>query len=128
MEVKIFPTIPHEWVNRRGKSYETQFIYLGFSRYDTHQKVISKFTTDTDRITYSETPCTNTVFSRGYYTEHATVTVYSRSLLCPATATDRFNLTNDNRTFRGKNGCFNNHGYNAVDCEVECFFFLSGLV
>jgi hypothetical protein len=79
MEVKIFPTIPHEWVNRRGKSYETQFIYLGFSRYDTHQKVISKFTTDTDHITYSETPCTNTVFSRGYYTEHATVTVYSES-------------------------------------------------
>ena len=79
MEVKIVPTIPREWAKRRGKTYETQFIYLGFSRYDTHRKVVSKFTTDEDRIMYSEAPCTNTVFSRGYYTEHATVTVYSEA-------------------------------------------------
>ena len=80
MEVQILERVPDIWAKKGGVSYETLFLYLGFSRYDTAKKVLSKFTTDADKIYYSERPCTTTnVFSRSYYAEMTTVTVYSES-------------------------------------------------
>jgi hypothetical protein len=79
MEIQILSTIPEEWAKKGGVTYETRFIYLGFSRYDTVRKVLAKFTSDTDHIHYSESECTVNVFSRGYHAEFARVTVYSES-------------------------------------------------
>ena len=63
------------------REYETRFIYVGFRfRYDTHTKMLSSIETHSDEsITYTETPCDCDVFSRGYSTENAKVTVYSDS-------------------------------------------------
>ena len=75
MEVTIQKTMPAGWT--RGASYETRFIYVGFSRYDTTKKVLSKFAYDNYRIIYSEMQSKSPSLSRGYYTEHATVTLFS---------------------------------------------------
>jgi hypothetical protein len=79
MEIQIRTTAPEECAKKAGKTYETQFIYIGFSRYDTVKKTLSKFTSETDSIRYSETPCTMNVFSRGYHVENARVTIYSEA-------------------------------------------------
>jgi hypothetical protein len=72
-------TIPDEWKNSKGKSYDTRFLYTGFSRYDVEKKMLSQIKVIDGRIVYVETPCDQTVFSRSYTTEHARVTVYSES-------------------------------------------------
>lgn len=79
MEIRILTAVPEEWAKKTGKTYETQFIYLGFSRYDTVRKVLSKFTSGNNCVRYSETPCPTTTFSRGYHAEFARVTIYSES-------------------------------------------------
>jgi len=78
MNIQISQTKP---TNRPIREYETQILYVGLKyRYDTHTKRLSSLERHTDgTITYSETPATTQVFSRGYSTETVRVIVYSDS-------------------------------------------------
>ncbi len=79
MEIAIRTTLPPEWSSKSGKSYDTKFVYVGFSRYDTEKKVLSKIVKRSNgTLHYTEGPC-GTTFSRGYHTELARVTLYSES-------------------------------------------------
>ena len=64
------------------ETYETRFLYLGFSRYNTEKKTLEQFHRQPDgRIVFRSTPLVLGVASRCYHTEHARVTVYSKSPL-----------------------------------------------
>jgi hypothetical protein len=70
--------VPKEFQEQKGSTYETRYIYTGFSRYDTEKKTIGRFVEKPNgRLMYYELPCTDTVFSRAYHTELVRVTVYS---------------------------------------------------
>ncbi len=71
-------TLPSEWVNRKPvERYETQFLYVGLSRYDTVKKTLSNFNrTEDGKVVYTETPYSGNL-ARCYVSEYATVSVYS---------------------------------------------------
>ena len=72
---------PKEWVGKKPiETYETRFLYTGFSRYNTEKKTLSQIVrTPTGTVRYTESPCDASVFSRGYATELARIVVYSAS-------------------------------------------------
>ena len=59
--------------------YETTYIYVGFRRYDTALKKLQTIARVDGKYTFSETDYTPNVLSRGYHTELARVTEYSKS-------------------------------------------------
>ena len=62
------------------ETYETRFLYLGVSRYNTEKKTLEQFQRQADgRILFRTTPLPLGVVSRCYHAEHARVTVYSKS-------------------------------------------------
>ena len=64
------------------ETYETRFLYLGFSRYNTEKKTLEQFRRGSDgEITFRSTPLALGVASRCYHTEYARVSVYSTSPL-----------------------------------------------
>lgn len=72
--------VPPAYQQQGGVTYETRYIYTGFSRYDTEKKISTRIVEQPNgRWILYETPCEDTVFSRGYYTELVRVTVYSQS-------------------------------------------------
>jgi hypothetical protein len=79
MEVRLLDAVPPEWTSKKPiDSYETRFLYIGFSRYDTTKQVLTKFIRNaTGTINMSEASHTETFFARCYHTENARVTVYS---------------------------------------------------
>jgi hypothetical protein len=81
MEIKMTSFIPKDWVGKKPmESYETRFLYTGFSRYNTEKKMLSQIVrTPTGTITYSESVCEANVFPRAYASELARVSVYSVS-------------------------------------------------
>jgi hypothetical protein len=70
--------LPSEWVTKKPiEKYETQFFYVGLSRYDTTKKTLSNIVRMPDGTTlYTETPYEGNL-ARCYVTEYATITVYS---------------------------------------------------
>ena len=70
--------LPAEWVAKKPiERYETQFLYVGLSRYDKVKKVLSSIVRSPDGKTlYTETPYDGNL-ARCYITEFATVTIYS---------------------------------------------------
>jgi hypothetical protein len=70
--------LPTEWVTKKPiEKYETQFFYIGLSRYDTVKKTLSSIVRTLDGKTlYTETPYEGNL-ARCYISEFATVTVYS---------------------------------------------------
>lgn len=79
------------------ETYETRFIYIGHSRYDTEKKRLSRFERNAQgHMVYTETPSPSFVFSRGYHTEHVRVLVYSHS---PRVWTEELSPT-ESETFR----------------------------
>lgn len=80
MEVQLLDHVPHKYKSIRPlRTYETQIIATGMSRYDVHANMISSFRQQGDRILYTEVPYTGTILSRGYATELVRVSVYSDS-------------------------------------------------
>jgi len=81
MNVRMTTSLPSEWATARPlETYETQFLAVGLSRYDTAKKMLSTIVrTPTGAITYTETPHTVGSLARCYAVEFVTVTVYSRS-------------------------------------------------
>jgi hypothetical protein len=79
MEVQMLPALPAQWTSKKPiDSYETRFLYIGFSRYDTTKQVLTKFIrNENGTINMSEAPHTETFFARCYHTENARVNVYS---------------------------------------------------
>ena len=79
MEVRLLDAVPPEWISKKPiDSYETRFLYIGFSRYDTTKQVLTKFIrNENGTINMSEASHTETFFARCYHTENARVTVYS---------------------------------------------------
>jgi len=80
MEVQLTRKVPAEWETKKPlEQYETQFLYVGLSRYDTVKKTLSSILREQDGKTiYKESPYTGNL-ARCYVTEFATVTVYSNS-------------------------------------------------
>lgn len=73
--------LPAEWVTKKPiEKYETQFLYVGLSRYDTVKKRLSSIVrTKEGKTLYKETPYEEGSLARCYISEFATVTVYSES-------------------------------------------------
>lgn len=81
MHVEILSDIPAEWQSKKPlESYDTQFLYVGFSRYNTVKQTLSKFFRDkTGAFVYTEMPQAESCLARCYSSEYAHVTVYSTS-------------------------------------------------
>ena len=81
MEIALSSLLPKQWVGAKPiESYETQFLYTGFSRYNTAKKSLSQIVRKEDgTIWYSDAPCDATVFPRAYATESVRITIYSVS-------------------------------------------------
>lgn len=78
MEIKLLPNLPYNY-SKPIKTYETRFIYVGFSKYDAERRTLSKMTEKDGKIyltEYSEVP---NVFPRAYHTELVRINVYSES-------------------------------------------------
>lgn len=73
--------IPTEWANKKPiEKYETQFLLVGLSRYDTTKKTLSNIVRNSDGKTiYTEKPYGDKSVAKCYVSEFATVTVYSHS-------------------------------------------------
>jgi hypothetical protein len=79
MEVEILTEIPPEWKSKQGTTYETRYLYTGFSRYDIERLVFSKIEKRGDQFFYHEVEMAEDCFPRSYHIEHVRVTVYSTS-------------------------------------------------
>lgn len=72
--------LPSEWATKKPlEKYETQFFYVGLSRYDTVKKMLSSIIRSPKKTTYIETPYEEGQLARCYVSEFATITVYSHS-------------------------------------------------
>ena len=78
MLIHQIQTLPSN-VKKPIKTYETKYMYTGFSRYDTYKKVLSKMIEKEGKIYLEESPCDIQVFSRTYHTELVKVSIYQES-------------------------------------------------
>ena len=78
MQVRMMSRLPSEWATKKPiEKYETQFLYVGLSRYDTVKKTLSNIVRTPDcKVLYTETPYEGSL-ARCYITEFVTVSVYS---------------------------------------------------
>lgn len=79
MEVDILLQVPEEWKKKQGKTYETKYLYTGFSRYDVERHMYSRIQHKDGKFWYSEIPSSDECFPKCYHVEHVRVTVYSES-------------------------------------------------
>lgn len=81
MEVQLLDTVPQEWISKKPiETYETRFLYIGFSRYDTTKQTLTKFVKQDDgTVLVTDASHKEAFFARCYHTEHARVTIYSLS-------------------------------------------------
>ena len=80
MNILITDGIPNEYQKRKPiKTYETTFLYIGLSRYNTETKMLSNFELKNDKIIYKEFPYDGSVFSRSYTAEPVRMILYSES-------------------------------------------------
>lgn len=81
MHVLMTTSLPSEWTTAVPlETYETTFLAIGFSRYDTVKKTLSSFVDEPGGlITYTETPHDVGSLAKCYVCEYATVTIYSVS-------------------------------------------------
>jgi len=80
MKIAILETIPAKYVNQKGTTYETRYLYTGFGRYNEYEKKLEVLQVNTDG-TYSffSRPHEAEVFSRVYHVEPVTLTLYAAS-------------------------------------------------
>lgn len=81
MKIRIINGIPDEYAKSKPiKTYETQYVYTGFRRYDVNRHVLEEFKETRNGITMTQTPMKpDVVLSRAYATETIQVTLYSES-------------------------------------------------
>ena len=76
MEVKQLSTLPPN-LTSSPKTYETRYLYTGFSKYDTEQnKVICMERLPNGNFMIHEAEYKPHAISRVYHTEHVRVTIY----------------------------------------------------
>jgi hypothetical protein len=80
MEIQTASRLPKEWATKKPiERYETQYLYVGLSRYNTVKKTLSSiFRTAEGKTIYTETPYEGSL-ARCYVTEYVTISVYSHS-------------------------------------------------
>ena len=61
------------------KTYETRYLYTGFSRYNVETKIISTITIKNNKLFYKEAKFEGTTFSRVYSTEQVQINIYSEN-------------------------------------------------
>jgi hypothetical protein len=80
MMVEIYEKEPPEISGKKPiQTYETQYVYTGFRRYDVKRKMMMEFVETVKGLVLKEIPMEMDVFSRGYSVEKAIVYVYSES-------------------------------------------------
>jgi len=80
MRIEILTEVPPEFAKVKPlRTYETQYIYTGFRRYDVERSVLMEFVETTEGTILKEAPHDPGVFSRGYSAEVAVVSVYSET-------------------------------------------------
>lgn len=80
MNIQIMEGIPKHYQKKKPiKTYETTFLYIGLSRYNTETKTLSNFELKDNHILYKEVPYEGTTFSRSYNAELVRVVLYSES-------------------------------------------------
>lgn len=77
MRVRLLSSVPPSL--RPLRTYETTYLYIGFGRYDTERKTLTKLVEDDGVLTMHETPFDASVFPRAYHAEPVRVTIYSDS-------------------------------------------------
>jgi hypothetical protein len=77
MRVQLLSSVPSQPPLR---IYETVYLYVGFGRYDTERKTLSKLIENPDgSFDMTEAPFAASIFPRSYHAELARVTVYSET-------------------------------------------------
>jgi hypothetical protein len=80
MRIEILSEVPPEFANAKPlRTYETQYIYTGFRRYDVERKMLMEFVETIEGTVLKEVPLEPGVFSRGYSAETVVVSVYSET-------------------------------------------------
>jgi hypothetical protein len=77
MQVQLLSSVPPSL--RPLRTYETTFLSMGFGRYDTERKTVTKLIETDGILTFQETPFEASIFPRAYHAEMARVTIYSDS-------------------------------------------------
>lgn len=77
MQVRLLSSVPPRL--RPLRTYETVFLSIGFGRYDTERKTLTKLTEENGLLMFDEKPFEASVFPRAYHAEMARVTIYSDS-------------------------------------------------
>ena len=80
MKIIISEKIPTKYEKQKGTTYETNYFYTGFGRFNEYEKQLEVLTTDEEGVyTFSSRPHEASVFSRVYHVESVTLTLYSAS-------------------------------------------------
>ena len=70
--------VPAGFEGRRPlRTYETRYLYTGFSRYNVETKTLSTIRLEKDKTLYSEVKFEGTTFSRVYSVENVRIDIYS---------------------------------------------------
>lgn len=77
MQVRLLSSVPPSL--RPLRTYETTYLSIGFGRYDTERKTLTKITEENGLFTVQETPFEASVIPRAYHAELVRVTIYSDS-------------------------------------------------
>lgn len=83
MEIVLAHALPPALSKARPlETYETKFLYVGFSRFNTEKKRLEQFhRSESGTLTFRSNPLSASIFPRCYHTELARVTVYSQTPL-----------------------------------------------
>jgi hypothetical protein len=77
MRVRLLSSVPSQPPLR---TYETAYLYVGFGRYDTERKTLTKITVHSNtEWDMTEVPFAAHIFPRSYHAEMVRVTIYSES-------------------------------------------------
>ncbi len=72
--------LPPEFASKRPiRSYDTRYLYTGFSRYNVETKIISTITVNNNKFFYKEAKFEGTTFPRVYTAEHVRIDIYSEN-------------------------------------------------
>lgn len=77
MRVQLLSSVPPRL--RPLRTYETTFLSIGFGRYDTERKTLTKFIETDGGLVVQEIPFDASVVPRAYHAEMARVAIYSDS-------------------------------------------------
>lgn len=79
MRVQLLSSVPSS-LPPPLRTFETTYLYIGFGRYDTERKILTKIIEHPDGSwEMTETPFDASIFPRAYHAELVRVTLYSET-------------------------------------------------